>query len=105
MTTTLHNIRTAAADHVASDVASGNLDPRDADAVETYCHESADGHHDVIYTYAVRELFANGDLDEYLDEVELDGDVDQYLTAAAYYAVRDAYAQAVRDYVEVWEVS
>jgi hypothetical protein len=69
--------------------------------VDTYCHESADGHHDVIYTYAVRELFARGDLDYYLGEVDWSGtftpdtDIDKMLTIAAYWAVRHAFSDAV----------
>jgi hypothetical protein len=101
MTTNLRDIRSSAAEHVATDIGHGNLDPTDDDSVETYCHETADGHHDVIYTYAVRELFARGDLDEYLDDAwgaVKPGDVDGVLTAAAYYAVHQAYAEAIADY-------
>jgi hypothetical protein len=103
MTTNLRDIRSSAAEHVATDIGHGNLDPTDDDSVETYCHETADGHHDVIYTYAVRELFARGDLDEYLEDVidvPVPGDIDQALTIAAYYAVRQAYADAIAEYRE-----
>ena len=103
MTTNLRDIRSSAAEHVALDVAHGNLDLSDDDNVETYCHETADGHHDVIYTYAVRELFARGDLDEYLDDAwgaVKPGDVDGVLTAAAYYAVYQAYVDAIAEYRE-----
>lgn len=100
MGTTLAAIRDSAVECVRLDVAHGNLDIMDDDAVEEYCHESADGHHDVIYTYAVRELFANGDLDDYLEEAYDSGadgfaDVDRVLQVAAYYAVRQAFADAV----------
>lgn len=102
MGTNLRDIRVSAVECVRFDVAHGNLDIHDDDAVEEYCHESADGHHDVIYTYAVRELFANGDLDDYLEEaVEacggVVGDVDRVLTVAAYWAVRHAFADAVEE--------
>lgn len=102
MTASLYSIREEARDAVALDVKHGNLDPHDADAVDTYCHETADGHHDVIYTYATRDLFARGDLDDYLEEAwdGVDrGDVDRVLMVAAYYAVRQAYADAVEGYL------
>ena len=105
MSVSLFEIRRAAVDHVRAEVENGYLDLADVEAVETYCTETADGHHDVIYTYAVRELFARGDLDAYLDSgdvAEWIGDdfdssvtVDGQLTVAAFLAVRDAYSDAV----------
>jgi hypothetical protein len=101
MTTNLRDIRESAREHVATDIVHGHLDPMDEDNVDTYCHETADGHHDVIYTYAVRELFARGDLDDYLEEswgVAEPGDVDRVLTVAAYFAVHQAYVDAIAAY-------
>jgi diacylglycerol kinase family enzyme len=100
MTTTLRGIRESADEIVAADVANGNLDIANRDSVDEYCHEIADGHHDVIYTYAVRELFSNGDLDEFLDDAYevstlVPAGVDGVLTVAAYYAVRSVFFDAV----------
>lgn len=97
MTTSLDDIRLSAVGEVRLDVAHGNLDLGDDDAVERYCSEAADGHHDVIYTFAVRELFARGDLDDFLDEVDgvSVGTINAALTDAAFFAVRAAYVNAV----------
>jgi hypothetical protein len=65
-------------------------------------HEYADGHGRVIWYSESRALFAAGLLDEYEDEARgLDPKtIDEWITGSAFFALCDAFREAVSGYLE-----
>jgi hypothetical protein len=93
--------------HVTSDIKHGHLDITDKDACDDWAREYADGHEVTIYTWRHRQAYADGVLDDYIEEAQEltqpgPNQTDQVLTTATYlwlYEVaRDAIALAIEEH-------
>jgi len=66
-------------------------------------HEYADSHGRVIWYSESRALYADGLLDDFEDEARgnlVPESIQDWITAAAYYALRAAYDEAMADYLD-----
>lgn len=66
-------------------------------------HEYADSHGRVIWYSESRALYADGLLDDFEDEARgilVPGTIQEWITAAAYFALRAAYDEAMAEYLD-----
>jgi hypothetical protein len=102
---TWHKVCEQVREIVAGDISSGELDPTDWDAVDTYATEWADGSEWVIYYHNVISLWTDStDVADYEDHIvdylanDADDGILRRMTLCVFLALRDEIETAVREY-------